>query len=88
MKQYVADNERASDKMIPWAPILARLSGRMGFLAGVNDGLLTLLGYLVSAGFALAGAFSIGNVGRFAGSITSILGGFQGLYGSPTGNWH
>ena len=82
MKQYVADNERASDKMMPWAPILARLSGRTGLLAGVNDGLLTLLGYLVSAGFALAGAFSIGNVVRFAGSLTSILGGFQGLYGS------
>ncbi len=53
--------------------------GRCGFLQGCTGSLLTLTGYLVSAAYALMGAFPVGSVIKFAESITRIVGGFQSM---------
>lgn len=79
MKKYTVDHIRESEKYMPWATVLEKLNGKAGFLQGCTDSLLTLAGYLVSAAYALLGAFSVGSVIKFAESITRIVGAFQGM---------
>lgn len=77
MKKYTVDATRESEEAIPWASVLEKISGKLGGLQGAAEGFMSLTGYLLSAGFAISGAFSIGNVIKFAGSITGVLTGFQ-----------
>ena len=79
MKKYTVDHIRESEKHMPWATVLEKLNGRAGFLQGCTGSLLTLTGYLVSAAYALVGAFPVGSVIKFAESITRIVGGFQSM---------
>ncbi len=79
MKKYTADNARESENVMHWTSVLEKLSGRSGFLNGSVGSLLSLAGYLVSAAYALMGAFSVGNVIKFAESITKIAGGAQSM---------
>ena len=79
MKKYTAENVRESDRAMPWASVLEKLSGRVGVLEGCTGSLLSLTGYLVSAAYALLGAFPVGNVIKFSESITKIVGGFQNI---------
>lgn len=79
MKKYTVDHIRESEKHMPWVTVLEKLNGRAGFLQGCTGSLLTLTGYLVSAAYALVGAFPVGSVIKFAESITRIVGGFQSM---------
>ena len=79
MKKYTSENRREQEKVMPWASSIGKLSGRMGMLNGTTGSLITLAGYLISAGYALAGAFPIGSVIKFAGSITNILNSLQSI---------
>ena len=73
MEHYTVGNMREGEKVIPWTSVMGKLSGRLGFLEGAAYSLATLAGYLISAAYALLGAFPVGSVIKFAGSITNIL---------------
>ena len=77
MKKYTIDAVREREEELPWIGVLEKISGKLGGLQGATQGLMSLTGYLLSAGFAICGAFSIGNVIKFAGSLTGFLTGFQ-----------
>ena len=79
MEHYTVGNMREGEKVIPWTSVMGKLSGRLGFLQGASGSLMTLAGYLISAVYAMLGAFPVGNVIKFAGSITNILNGIQGM---------
>ncbi len=79
MEHYTVGNMRESEKVIPRVSIVGKLAGRLGFLQGAAEGLMALAGYLICAAYALLGAFPIGNVIKFAGSVTSILNCVQGM---------
>lgn len=79
MKKYTVDHMRECEKVMPWASVLEKLSGRSGFLKGCKEGLLTLSGYLISSVYALLGEFSVGSVIKFSESVTKIVGGFQSM---------
>ncbi len=79
MEHYTVGNMREGEKVIPWTSVMGKLSGRLGFLQGASGSLMTLAGYLISAVYAMLGAFPVGNVIKFAGSITNILNGIQSM---------
>ena len=79
MEQYTVENMRMSEKVMPWASVVGRLGGKLGALSGGLEGLTALAGYVVSAAFAMLGAFPVGDVIRFAGAIAGILSGIQGI---------
>jgi len=79
MEKYTSENVREFEKVKPWAAKMAKLSGRMGLFHGITGSLMNMAGYIISAGFAMLGAFPVGSVIKFAGSITNVLRGFQGM---------
>jgi len=79
MEKYTAENLRQMEKVLSWASSRASLSGRWGMYGAIIYGLTELAGYLVSAGYALMGAFPVGSVIKFAGSITSMINSIQSL---------
>ncbi len=64
---------------MPWAAARGKLSGRQGLLEGVTGSFIILAGYLISAGYALIGAFPIGSTIKFAGSISNIMESLQSI---------
>lgn len=78
MHKYTAENIRNFEKVSPWNSLL-KTSGRVGMLQGTTSQLMVLGGYLVSGAYCLLGAFSIGNVVKFAGSITNIMTSVQSM---------
>ena len=79
MRQYTVENMRMSEKVMPWASVVGKLSGKLGALRGGAAGLMVLAGYVISASYALLGAFPVGDVIKFAGSLTNILSGIQNM---------
>ena len=79
MKKYTSDHVREAEKVMPWASVLEKYSGRVGVLEGSTGSLLSLTGYLVSGAYALMGAFPVGSVIKFAESVTKIVGGLQNM---------
>lgn len=79
MYKYTVENYWEQEKIYPWAKTLGGLSGREGLLAGAGDGLVNLTGYVLSAAYAMLGAFPVGSVIKFADSITNIGGGLYTL---------
>ncbi|MCI9143852.1 MAG: ABC transporter ATP-binding protein, partial [Lachnospiraceae bacterium] len=77
MEKYTVGNMRESEKAMPWMSVVGKLRGRLDFLQGTTEGLMMLAGYVISAAYAMLGAFPVGDVIKFAGSITSILAGAQ-----------
>ena len=53
------------------------MSRKCGMIQGFTQRLMTLAGYLISGAFCILGAFSVGNVVKFAGALTNIIMGFQ-----------
>ena len=78
MYKYTSENIRNFEKVSPWKKLL-KTSGRVGMLQGTTSQLMVLGGYLVSGAYCLMGAFSIGNVVKFAGSITNIMTSVQSM---------
>lgn len=78
MKKYTAENMRAFDKISPLDNIL-KYGGRIGVLVGILQRLMDLAGYLVSAAYAMLGAFPIGSVVKFAGAFTNVCRSLQGM---------
>ena len=79
MRQYTVENMRMSEKVMPWASVVGKLSGKLGALRGGAAGLMVLAGYVISASYALLGAFPVGDVIKFAGSLTNMLSGIQNM---------
>ena len=79
MHKYTVENYWEQEKIYPWAKTLGRLAGKEGLLAGTGDGLVSLAGYVISAAYAILGAFSVGSVIKFADSITNIVSGLYSL---------
>ena len=78
MKKYTAENMRMFDKISPLDKVL-KYGGRAGGLVGILQRLMDMAGYLVSAAYAMLGAFPIGSVVKFAGAFTNIIRGLQGM---------
>lgn len=79
MKKYTSENAKKTREVTGWAKDLGKKSGRVGAIRGGFEGLTILAGYVISAAYALLGEFAIGDVIKFAGSITNILGAFQNI---------
>ncbi len=79
MNKYTSENRREQEKVMPWAAARGKLSGRQGLLEGVTGSFIILAGYLISAGYALIGAFPIGSTIKFAGSISNIMESLQSI---------
>ncbi len=78
MEKYTSENMRHFEKLSPIREVL-KYAGRMGILMGGIQRLMDLGGYLVSAAYAILGAFPIGSVIKFAGAFTNICRGLQGI---------
>ncbi len=79
MKHYTVDNEKKQDELVSWAPTLGKLAGRLEMTITGSRSFLTLTGFLVSAAYAIAGAFALGDVLKYAGCMTNVLDGIVGL---------
>lgn len=79
MKKYTVENTWKSEEITGWAKELGKMSGKKGFIQGCSSGLTALAGYVISAAYGIMGKFAIGDVVKFAGSITNILAGFQDM---------
>ncbi len=79
MEKYTTENMKEGEKLTGRIAKVAKLSGRLGLFQSMTGSFMKLSGYLISARFALAGAFPVGSVIKFAGSITNVIIGFQGM---------
>ena len=79
MEHYTLGNMRAKEKKMPWVSVTEKKCGKLGFLRGVAESLMTLAGFLISATYALLGAFPVGDVIKFAGAITNMLSAVQNM---------
>lgn len=79
MKKYTSENERKIAELTGWARDLGKKGGKVGAIRGCGKGLTSLAGYVISAAYAIMGQFVVGDVIKFAGSITSILEGILNM---------
>lgn len=79
MKKYTLDSVREFDAVVGRSRDLGKKAGRVGALRGCAGGFTGLAGYVISAAFALLGAFDVSDVIKFAGSVTGILACFQNI---------
>lgn len=78
MEKYTSENMRHFEKLTPFDKVV-KYVGRTGVLMGGVQRLMDLGGYLVSAAYAILGAFPIGSTVKFAGALTNICRGLQGM---------
>ncbi|MCI8798279.1 MAG: ABC transporter ATP-binding protein [Lachnospiraceae bacterium] len=79
MEHYTTGNMREGEKQMPWVSVTEKLCGKLGFLRGTAESLITLAGFLISAAYALLGAFPVGDVIKFASAFTNMLSGVQNM---------
>ena len=79
MEHYTLGNMRAKEKKMPWVSVTEKKCGKLGFLRGATESLMTMAGFLISAAYALLGAFPVGDVIKFAGAITNMLSAVQNM---------
>lgn len=78
MEKYTSENMRHYEKLAPIDKVV-KYAGRTGVLMGGVQRLMDLGGYLVSAAYAILGALPIGSTVKFAGALTNICRGLQGM---------